>query len=114
MIAMEPFEMNGVLYSPEMNTTVIEFSMNDMNTGQYLGIKMLLDDLITYLEDASDQFWGVHTPVRIRRVMEGLTHIEYKQLMHQFVRLHLPMPKESSDSRAVAAGVFDLFDPTCN
>lgn len=117
MIAIPQFERSGVLYAPEMSSTVIEISMTDMDSGQWMSIRVLLDDFITYLEDHSDAYWGIHTPVRIRRVLERITSIEYTQLMYDFVRPYLPAPNESSTNAVATAGVFDVaapFNPVWN
>lgn len=118
MIALTPFEYNGVLFAPEMNRTVVEFAMTDMDSGQWTSVRMLLDDFITYLEAMHELFWGVDVPVRIRRILERFTTKEYEKILIDFVRPYLPAPKEpESVTQAVAAGVFDLsaqFNPVWN
>lgn len=103
MISIREFEFGGIQYSPAFKRDAVTFTLTDLSDASWRQLTVDIHEFYAYAENYNEMFWGVESPVQIRRKLNDLTDTEYKNFIHGFVSDCLT-PKESIP---VASHVFD-------
>ena len=106
-MVLDEIHAGDIVYTPNLRKNVVQIDIVDKETGSWKMLTVPFDDLLTYLYDLDEMYWGVESHVKIGVLLSRITRIEYAKTLYAFIRGYLQTPKENDSSRQVVP-VFDL------
>lgn len=108
------FELNGILLSPAFKRDTVTFTVTDLKTNSWIQLTVDIHEFYAYAENYDELFWGVESPVQIRRKLNKLTDTEYVKFIYGFVSDYFMGCLTPKEITSMASHVFDLFNPVWN